>query len=255
MTKTRRKRTAAPAPKEPQPGPFPYADYVEALAEFQAARDTGPFYGVLSGASGMGKSSLLHALAGNADGHRFQTIYLSSSRANVTNVVRFLAYSLRVAPCRSHLETVQAFANALRSQPAHLVVHVDEADRVDPEALQELRVLAECDASGKQLFSVVLSGLPDVLSLLDSPALFPLKRRLSVRARLCGLRRKELGAFLEHRLGADAERVPASVFDELFERTQGAPGLIATALRMPLARTKGRLSADQVRAGLDPLGL
>ena len=255
MTKTRRKRAAAPAPKGPQSGPFPYADYTEALAEFQAARDSGPFYGVLSGSSGMGKSSLLHDLAGTADAHRFQTVYLSSSRANVTNVVRFLAYSLRVAPCRSHLETVQTFANALRSQPAHLVVHVDEADRVDPEALQELRVLAECDASGKQLFSVILSALPEVLSQLDSPALFPLKRPLSVRARLCGLRRKELEAFLAHGLGADAERVPASVFDELFERTQGAPGLIATALRMPLARTKGRLSAEQVRAGLDPLGL
>ena len=255
MTKTRRKRAAAPAPKGPQSGPFPYADYTEALAEFQAARDSGPFYGVLSGSSGMGKSSLLHDLAGTAVAHRFQTVSLSSSRANVTNVVRFLAYSLRVAPCRSHLETVQTFANALRSQPAHLVVHVDEADRVDPEALQELRVLAECDASGKQLFSVILSGLPEVLSQLDSPALFPLKRRLSVRARLCGLRRKELEAFLAHGLGADAERVPASVFDELFERTQGAPGLIATALRMPLARTKGRLSAEQVRAGLDPLGL
>jgi type II secretory pathway predicted ATPase ExeA len=255
MTKTRRKRSAASAPLEPQPGPFPYADYVQALEEFQAARDSGPFYGVVSGPSGMGKSSLLHALAGTADAHRFQAVYLSSSRANVTNVVRFLAYSLRVAPCRSHLETVQAFANALRSQPAHLVVHVDEADRVDPEALQELRVLAECDASGKQLFSVVLSGLPGVLSLLDSPALFPLKRRLSVRAQLCGLRRKELEPFLLHRLGVDAERVPTAVHDELFERTQGAPGLIEGALRMPLARVKGRLSTDQVRAGLDPLGL
>jgi len=228
---------------------------VQALGEFQAARDSGPFYGVLSGSSGMGKSSLLHVLAGTADAHRFQTVYLSSSRANVTNVVRFLAYSLRVAPCRSHLETVQAFANALRSQPAHLVVHVDEADRVDPEALQELRVLAECDASGKQLFSVILSGLPDVLSVLDSPSLFPLKRRLSVRAQLRGLRRTELDPFLVHRLGADAERVPTVVHDEFFERTQGAPGLIVTALRMPLARTKGRLSADDVRAGLDTLGL
>ncbi len=254
--KTRRKRTAASALIEPQEGPFLFADYVRAQADFQAALDSGPFYGVLTGASGMGKSSLLHRLAGIADAHRFQAIYLSSSRANVTNVVRFLAYSLRVAPCRSHLETVQAFANALRSQPAHLVVQVDEADRVDPDALQELRVLAECDSTGKQLFSVILSGLPSVLSHLDSPALFPLKRRLSVRAQLGGLRRDELEPFLVHRLGSvDAERVPATVHDELFERTQGAPGLIKSALHMPLARTKGRLTADQVRAGLDPLGL
>ena len=102
---------------------------------------------------------------------------------------------------------------------------------------------------------MILSGLPDVLALLDSPALFPLKRRLSVRLQLCGLRRDELEPFLLHRLGADAERVPAGVHDELFERTQGAPGLIEGALRIPLARTKGRLTSDQVRAGLDPLGL
>lgn len=255
MTKTRRRRTTSPAPQKPRSGPYLYADYVRAEADLQAALEAGAFYGVLTGASGMGKSSLLHRLAGVADAHRFQTVYLSSSRANVTNLVRFLACSLRITPCRSHLETVQAFASALRSQPAHLVVQVDEADRVDPEALQELRVLAECDASGKQLFSVILSGLPDLGSLLDSPSLFPLKRRVSVRAQLSGLTRDELEPFLEHRFGEDAERVPASVHDELFERTQGAPGVIKSALQLPLARAKGRLTADQVRAGLDPLGL
>lgn len=254
---TRRKRsTATPKPRPAQEGPFPYADYVQARDDLQAALDSGPFYAVLSGASGTGKSSLLHELAGSADAHRYQAIYLSSSRANVTNLARFLAYSLRVAPCRSHLETVQAFTNALRSQPAHLVVQVDEADRVEADALQELRVLAECDPSGKQLFSVILSGLPAVLGLLDSPQLFPLKRRLTVRATLSGLRREELEPFLLHRFGGvDAERVPAGVCDELFERTQGTPGLVEAALRFPLARTKGKLTADQVRAGLDPLGL
>lgn len=253
---TRRKRTpSSPPPAVAQSDPFLYADYAQALADLQTAFDAGPFYAVLTGASGMGKSSLLHQLAGVADAHRYQAVYLSSSRANVTNLARFLAYSLRVAPCRSHLETVQTFANALRSQQAHLVVQVDEADRVDPDALQELRVLAECDSSGKQLFSVILSGLPDVLGHLDSPALFPLKRRLTVRLKLSGLRRDELEPFLVHRFGADAERVPALVHDELFERAQGTPGLIYTALRFPLARSKGKLSADEVRAGLDPLGL
>ena len=255
MTKTRRKRAASPPPAQPQPGPFLYADYVQAQAELQSALEAGPFYGVLSGPSGMGKSSLLHCLSGAVDAHRFQVVYLSSSRANVTNLVRFLAVSLRVSPSRSHLETVQALTQVLRFQPAHLVVEVDEADRVAPDALQELRVLAECDAPGKQLFSVVLSGLPDLLCLLDSPALFPLKRRLSVRARLSGLRRDELEPFLAHRFGADAQRVPALVHDELFERAQGTPGLSENALRRPLARRQGSLTADQVRAGLDPLGL
>jgi len=255
-----RKRTATaaaapPPPLSPQPGPFPYQDYARALSDFRAALGAGPFYAVLTGASGMGKSALLHHLAGTADAHRYQAIYLSSSRANVTNLARFMACALRTAPCRSHLETVQALTHALRSQPAHLVVQVDEADRVDPEALQELRLLAECDGSGKQLFSVILSGLPELLCRLDSPALFPLKRRLLLRVKLCGLRRDELEPFLLHRLGSDAERVPALAHEELFERTRGTPGLIEAVLRLPLARTKGKLSVDEVRAGLDPLGL
>ena len=81
-------------------------------------------------------------------------------------------------------------------------------------------------------------------------------RRLTVRATLSGLRREELEPFLAHRFGeVDAERVPAGAHEELFERTQGTPGLIEAALRFPLARAKGKLTTDQVRAGLDPLGL
>ena len=189
MTKTRRKRAAAPAPKGPQSGPFPYADYTEALAEFQAARDSGPFYGVLSGSSGMGKSSLLHDLAGTADAHRFQTVYLSSSRANVTNVVRFLAYSLRVAPCRSHLETVQTFANALRSQPGPVLFFGAE------DSLPALRTRFEGIAAQR---GIALSEVPiyllDVAQLrLDRPDQLA---RLSATVAACAPRLLVLDPFV-----------------------------------------------------------
>ena len=113
----------------------------------------------LTGASGTGKSSLLNDVIADLDRHHFQPVYLSSSGTSLTNVARFLAGAVRVRPKFTHLETVQSLIDVLTTQPAKLVVFIDEADRVEARALHELRVLAECHRPGHQLFSVVLSGL------------------------------------------------------------------------------------------------
>lgn len=242
-------------PREPCEAPFPYADYVRAGEALRAALAGPPFYALLSGASGMGKSSLLRGLAEGLEGRTW--VYLSSSRASITNIVRYLALALRVPARRSNLETLDEIARSLRSQqpPRPAVVLVDEADRLTADTLQEFRVIAECELRPEPLFSVVLSGLPSLVELLDAPIAFPLKRRIAVRCSLGGLRRDELVPFLEHRLGAEARRVPPAAHDELFERSQAAPGLIDRILRTALAHGPGRLSTDDVHAALDQAGV
>jgi type II secretory pathway predicted ATPase ExeA len=74
------------------------------------------------------------------------------------------------------------------------------------------------------------------MAQLEAPELFPLKRRLVVRVALDGLRRDELDAFLAHRFGDAARRVPPSLKDELFERTRGAPALVDRVVAYALAR-------------------
>jgi len=117
-------------------------------------------------------------------------------------------------------------------------------------------MLAESHLGIAQLFSVVLSGLPQLLAALDVPALFPLKRRIGLRRTLAGLRRDELEPFLGHRFGtADAGRVPSAVLDELFERTQATPALIDSVVRKALAAKQGPIDPEEIRATLDVNGL
>jgi type II secretory pathway predicted ATPase ExeA len=185
------------------------------------------------------------------DRHQFQPVYLSSSGTSLTNVARFIARTVRVIPKRTHLETVQLLLEALINQPAKLVVFVDEADRVEPKALHELRVLAECHRPGQQLFSVVLSGLPGLRESLSTSHLFPLKRRIAVRATLRGLTRDELLPFLHHRFATDADRTPEGSHDVLFERTRAIPGVIDQVVRHALHARPGELYVDDVEASLD----
>lgn len=254
--KTRSMQTAPAGPAGPSPHPFPYADYVQAKDALERALRGPRFYGLIAGASGMGKTSLLREVADDLDRHRHHLVYISSSKVSLVGIVRCLAQTLHVGPRRSYLETVQVLSEAIHAQTAHLLLWLDEADQIEPTTLQEVRMLAETDLAPEPLLSVVLSGLPPLLARLEAPTLFPLKRRIILRCHLAGLRREELDPFLEHRFGAiEAERIPPPVRDDLFERTKATPALLDTVARMALQNQTGTLDSDHVRLILDRHGL
>lgn len=240
----------------PTAAPFPYRDYVAAKSALADALGRGAFYGLVMGASGTGKTSLARETAAGLDRHQHQLLYLSAPRVSLLSVVRYVAQALRVSPKRSSLETIRVIADLLQAQPTQLLVWIDEAVSLPPETLSELRSIAEFTCDAPQLFSVVLSGTPELRTLLDSPALFALKRRFTVRCTLEGLQRDELDALLAHRFGADAKRIPLGLRDELFERVRGTPALLDGVARRVLLRTgKGTVSDALLREALDALSL
>jgi type II secretory pathway predicted ATPase ExeA len=224
---------------EPATTPFGYRDYLSAKAALVTAVHRGPFYASLSGTSGVGKTSLARGLAGELDRHRFLPIYIAASRVSTTGFARYLAGALRAPVRRSALEMGRVVTEALRALPTHAIVWIDEADRLPFDTLTEIRTLAECDDSVSQTFSVVLSGAPELVAMLDDQRLFALKRRISIPLTLTGLARDELDSFLAHRFGSlEAARVSPAIMDNLFERAQGVPALIDAVTHAALDRAR-----------------
>jgi type II secretory pathway predicted ATPase ExeA len=247
---------AAPAlPPEPlpNPAPFPYRDWLAAKDALETALRRGPCYGLVTGASGMGKTSLCPALTASLDDRPL--LYLSASRVSLLSVVRFFAHALRVVPRRSSIETIRALVDVIKDRATRPVLWIDEADRMPAATLTELRSLVEADPAPTPLLSLVLSGPPELRAQLEAPELFPLKRRLVVRAVLDGLRRDELALFLGHRFGDPAGRVPGSLHDELFERTRGVPALVDRVIAHALSRTTAPIGDGDLREALDAAGL
>jgi len=252
------KRSATPIlnlEPSPNPAPFPYRDWIAAKDELETQLRRGTCYGLVTGASGTGKTSLCHALTTSLDDARGQILYLSAARVSLLGVVRYFAQVLRVVPRRSSVETIKALVDVIKERSTRPILWIDEADRMPTATLSELRSLVEFDPAPAPLLSLILSGPPELRTALEAPALFPLKRRLVVRAILDGLRRDELDPFLGHRFGDAARRVPAALKDELFERTRGAPALVDRVIAHALTRTPKSLGDGDLREALDAAGL
>jgi len=212
-----------------------YSDFEEAKARILKAIPQGPFYGLVTGPSGTGKTSLLREVAASCDRHRFQTYYLAHSQASSSGLGRFLADALHLGPRRFHTETLRSVGQTLRDLPLRLLLLIDEANLLAEETLQEVRLLAESELDSPPLFTVLLAGLPELKAKLEAPALFPLKRRLSLRVELNGLKKDEVAPFLALRLGEPVcGRLPEEVVMAIFERARGIPALVESLARLCL---------------------
>ena len=100
-------------------------------------------------------------------------------------------------------ELTQALHEFLRSLvpiQAHAVVMIDEAQHLQPDVLEQIRLLSNADDERGTLLEIILVGQPGLETLLSRPELQQLQQRVSRRIRLEPLNRAEVRQYVEHRL-------------------------------------------------------
>jgi general secretion pathway protein A len=226
---TRKRRKAE---SEIHQGPFMYGDFKNAMDTLEASLNS-PGYALLIGASGSGKTTLLRSLGSRLDRSRYQLLYICQGHLTSSSVARLLAEAMHLHIPRTRAAICRMLMQHLRTLATHLLLWVDEAQLLPEETLEELRLLSESDLDGPPLFSIVLAGLPSLRKNLLAPRLFPLLRRIQVKAELKGLRIEELEPFLRH-LGLVSRSSPFSseALSSIFEHGRGIPALIATLAQL-----------------------
>jgi general secretion pathway protein A len=76
---------------------------------------------------------------------------------------------------------------------------VDEAHKLSPELLEEIRLLTNFEDSQGKLLQIVLAGQNELDEVLDTAELRQLKQRIACRLRLCPLRPAQLISYLQFR--------------------------------------------------------
>ena len=140
---------------------------------------------------------------------------------------------------------------------------VDEAQNLDDEILEEIRLLTNLEIGDRKLLQVILAGQSELEQKLARPHLRQLSQRIAVRARLEPLDREETTAYVYHRLrvagACDLRPFTRAALRKVWWWTGGVPRLINSVCEQALVAAFGAnrnsVSAALVEEAAHDLGL
>jgi AAA domain len=144
-----------------------------------------------------------------------------------------------------------------------LIVVVDEAQNLEPEVLETLRLLSNFETSTAKLMHIILAGQPALAQKLSTPGLAQLRQRVSIVQGLAPLPAWEVKNYVEHRLRTAGYRgapiFAKEVYETIWKATEGIPRNINNfcfnALSLACALRKKNVDAELVNEVLSDLDL
>ena len=115
------------------------------------------------------------------------------------------------------------------AQGRRVVLIVDEAQNLDPEVLEYIRLLTNLETETQKLLQIILIGQPELRRLLAREDLRQLAQRITGRYHLDPLSRDETAAYVRHRMrvaGATVDIFTRGALREIYSVSRGIPRVI-----------------------------
>ena len=205
----------------------------EALAHLTYAVRERIGFTVITGEVGTGKTTLVHALLSQQNDHT-KTAYLFNPNLNTLDFLEYICedLGLKIHRRSKGRYVAQLYQSLLDfySQDIKVVLIIDEAHRLRPDLLEEIRLLTNLETPKGKLLQVILIGQPELDSILDRHEFRQLKQRISLRYHLRPLTQRETQEYIQNRLekaGLVSPRIfSPKALDLIYHYTQGLPRLI-----------------------------
>ncbi|MDG0978645.1 MAG: AAA family ATPase [Halieaceae bacterium] len=206
----------------------------EALAHLLYGVAGGGFV-ILTGEVGTGKTTLnryfLAQLPDTTDIATIQNPALSSQEFLASACD---AFGIRVdsgASLKILTDKLREFLLQNHAQGRRSILMVDEAQHLELDVLEQVRLLTNLETDTQKLLQIVLIGQPELMAKLNKPELRQLNQRITGRYKLGALTLDETSEYIQHRLSVAGMAPGVSPFSDsciraVHERTGGVPRLI-----------------------------
>jgi type II secretory pathway predicted ATPase ExeA len=211
---------------------------------------------VISGDIGAGKTTLIRHLLNNMDQEHTVGL-ISNTHRSFGELLQWvlLAFNLEHRDM-DKVEMYRRFVDFIIDEYAHnrrTVLIIDEAQNMEAETLEELRMLSNINADKDQALQVILVGQRELRETLRRPDLVQFAQRISVDYHLEPLSEADTAGYIRHRLevaGGNPDIFTPAACKAVYHFTNGVPRLINllcdTALVYGYAEQKQRIDARLV---------
>ncbi len=185
---------------------------------------------VITGEPGTGKSTLLNATAANF-GNSIRFAKISDPTVDEMDFFNFVANGFGMSKTfTDKAKFLREFQNLVKdagTQSQKLIVAIDEAQRLTAQRLEQIRVFANLETSGKKVVNCLFAGQTEFLDMVkDNQAL---AQQVFFSHHIQPLTQSETGEYVAHRLevaGATGSIFTAPALQEVYRLTGGIPRLI-----------------------------
>ena len=232
---------------------FMSARHRDALAHLLYGVGSGGGFILLTGEVGTGKTTLnrclLEQLPPNTDVAIVLNPALSAVELLATVCDEFeIDYPSGTDSLKVLTDALHQFLLRNHQSDRRTVLMIDEAQHLGFEVLEQIRLLTNLETDEKKLLQIILTGQPELASMLARPELRQLNQRITARFDLTPLDERETRTYIRHRLevaglGDDREIFSGAALRKIFKLSGGVPRVINLLCDRAMMGAYGR---DQV---------
>jgi len=205
----------------------------ETMAHLAYGLEQGEDFILITGEIGTGKTLALHNLISQLS-QSLRVVFIGVTQLNFRALVKLALKETgstvdATADIADLLAAFKRYLVAERAEGRRVLLIIDEAQNLNVEVLEGLRMLANLAQPGEQALQIVFSGQLKLGQTIDCPELIQLRQRIRVRYRLETLDRAELEAYVNHRLKIAGHSEPLlnpKALDLVYEASGGVPRLV-----------------------------
>ena len=196
---------------------------------------------LLTGEVGSGKTTLLRSVLEHLGDELPETaMVMNTAGLTSLDLLKLIAVEFRlISPHQvvqenrsvaDYLVVLDSFLLDRMRSRENTVLIIDEAQNLELEALEQVRLLSNYETHTEKLLQIVLTGQPELREKLADPRLRQLRQRIAIEHHIEPLRRAETLEYLTHRIERAGGRY-GDVFSEDADKTfadfaEGCPRLL-----------------------------
>lgn len=178
------------------------------LLEFGVLNSAG--FTVITGEIGSGKTTLVRRLLRKLD-PKINVGLISNTPHGRKELLQWVMMSLNQPFEEKYSALFFRFQQYLRAQHAEkrrTLLIIDEAQNLQADALEALRMLSNINADKDQFLQLILVGQPELKKMLSSPGLLQFAQRISADFHLKALNASDVTQYIDYRLKAVGASAP-----------------------------------------------
>lgn len=191
---------------------------------------------LVTGEIGSGKTTVARTLLRQLGG-RAKTAVITNTYVTPKGIITLILEDLDVSYQHGSKDRLLVQLNEFLIQQAQqdldVILLIDEAQNLNPQCLEEVRMLSNLETEKEKLIQIILIGQPELRKKIETPKLEQLRQRIAIHYHLEPLNELQTKEYILHRLnyakqnGRDFSRLfEAPAHALIYQYSRGLPRLV-----------------------------